>query len=200
MPADQMRIGVTMRVMATQGYHEPRDALAQNWPAFLNTALPDAAWLLLPNLGALSIRAYCEQWGINRLILTGGEDPGISPIRDETERDLLAWSEARHVPTLGVCRGMQLMATYAGGALKPVEGHVRRRHVLRGDFNYEVNSFHNYGLASCPQGFAVCAISEDGEIEAISNASLRWEGWMWHPEREAPFNRASLDRLRVLFE
>jgi putative glutamine amidotransferase len=201
MSADRMlRIGVTMRVVAAQGYDEPRDALAQDWSAFLNAALPDAAWLLLPNLGAGSIRLYCEQWSINRLLLTGGEDFGVCPIRDETERDLLAWAETQKIPVLGICRGMQMMAVYAGGTLKPVEGHVRKRHVLRGDFSYEVNSFHNYGLAECPEGFAVSAVSEDGEIEAISNAAFHWEGWMWHPERESPFNPASFDRLRALFK
>lgn len=194
-----VRVGVTMRVLAAQGYREPHDALAQNWATFLNTALPDAAWIPLPNLGANSIRAYCEQWDINRLLLTGGEDIGVSHIRDETERDLLAWAKDRQLPVLGICRGMQMMAAYAGATLKPIDGHVQKRHVLSGDFVHEVNSFHNYGLADCPEGFVVSAKADDGEIEAICNTELHWEGWMWHPEREASFNSADIDRLRVLF-
>jgi N5-(cytidine 5'-diphosphoramidyl)-L-glutamine hydrolase len=194
-----LRIGVTMRVLEAQGYHEPRDALAQNWSSFIGTALPDATWLPLPNLGAGAIRVYCEKWAINRLILTGGEDIGTSAVRDETERDLLAWAKERSVPVLGVCRGMQMMATCSGAALKPVEGHVRTRHVLQGDFMHEVNSFHNYGLAECPHGFRVTAIAEDGGIEAIRHTGLAWEGWMWHPERETPAQPADIDQLRKLF-
>jgi len=199
MSVNGLRIGVTMRVVEAQGYHELRDALAHDWSAFINAALPNAAWMALPNLGEKSIRAYCEQWGINRLLLTGGEDLGASPIRDETECDLLAWAKERRMPVLGVCRGMQIISVYAGAILKPVNGHVRTRHVLRGDFAHDVNSFHSYGLVECPQAFAVSARSEDGDIEAICNAELRWEGWMWHPEREAPFNPADIGRLRALF-
>lgn len=200
MPNNGLRIGVTMRVLEAQGYHEPRDALAQDWSRFLSMALPDAAWLPLPNLGANKARAYCEKWGINRLILTGGEDIGVSAIRDETEQDLLIWAKERAVPVLGICRGMQMMAVWAGVALKPVEGHVRTRHLLQGDFMHEVNSFHNYGLADCPHGFEVTAKAENGEIEAIRNTEQNWEGWMWHPEREDPFQSADINRLRRLFK
>lgn len=200
MPSNGLRIGVTMRVLEAQGYREPRDALAQEWSDFLYVALPNAAWVPVPNLGANRVRAYCENWGINRLILTGGEDIGVSTIRDETEQELLTWARARTVPALGVCRGMQLMAVLAGVALKSVEGHMRTRHILQGDFVREVNSFHKYGLAECPRGFEVSARAEDGEIEAMCNTESRWEGCMWHPEREKPFQPADIDRLRKLFE
>jgi putative glutamine amidotransferase len=200
MPNDGLRIGVTMRVLEAQGYREPRDALAQEWSVFLNVALPNAAWVPVPNLGANKVRAYCEKWGINRLILTGGEDIGVSTIRDETEQDLLTWARACTVPALGVCRGMQMMAVLAGVVLKSVEGHMRTRHILQGDFVHEVNSFHKYGLAECPRGFEVSARAEDGEIEAMCNTESRWEGCMWHPEREKPFQPADIDRLRKLFE
>ncbi len=199
MSTSELRIGVTMRVLEALGYHETRDALAQNWSEFLKTALPGAAWMPLPNLGAVSIRSYCEKWGINGLILTGGEDFGVIPLRDETERDLLAWAKGRKMPALGICRGMQMMAMQAGSTLKLIDGHVRTRHVLCGSFSHEVNSFHNYGLLECPQGFVVTARSEDGNIEAICNPELHWEGWMWHPEREMPFNPVDIERLRTLF-
>ena len=200
MSNSSLHIGVTMRVLEAQGYYEPRDALAQEWSSFLSVALPNAAWMPLPNLGEKEIRIYCEKWGINRLILTGGEDIGVSTIRDETEQNLLIWSREHAIPVLGVCRGMQMMAVWAGVALKPVEGHIRTRHMLQGNYAHEVNSFHNYGLAECPRGFEVSARSENGEIEAIRNTELCWEGWMWHPERERPFQSADIDRLRRLFE
>lgn len=200
MSINERRIGVSMRVLETQGYHELRDALAQDWGHFLSVALPNSAWLPLPNLGANRIRTYCERWGVNSLILTGGEDIGTSALRDETERDLLFWAKDHSLPVLGVCRGMQMIATWSGVALKRVERHVRTRHILKGDFVHEVNSFHNYSLLECPLNFTVSAIAEDGEIEAIHNSTLRWEGWMWHPEREMPFNTNDIDRLRELFK
>lgn len=197
---DRLRIGITMRVLQAEGYSEPRDALAQEWAGFLHAALPDAAWLPLPNLGAGHIRAYCERWGINRLILSGGEDAGVSRLRDETELDLLGWATEHQLPALGICRGMQMMSLGAGVNLKPVASHVRTRHVLQGALTSEVNSFHHYALAGCPQHFEITARTEDGEIEAMRHTGLRWEGWMWHPEREKPFQSADIERLRKLFE
>lgn len=199
MSTNRLRIGVTMRVMAAKGYEETRDALAQDWALFLKTAFPTAAWMPIANVGAGSIREHCESWGINRLVLTGGDDIGVFPLRDETERELLDWAVERGVPVLGICRGMEVMAVRAGGALKPVSGHIAKRHVLRGEMKHEVNSFHNHALAECPAGFVVLASAEDGEIEAIRSTALGWEGWMWHPEREMPFNESDIDRLRVLF-
>ena len=199
MQNNELRIGVTMRVLEAQGYYEPRDALAQNWSSFLHAALPNAAWLPLPNLGANGIRTYCRNWGVNRLILSGGEDIGVSPVRDDTEQELLNWARAGSIPVLGVCRGMQMMAMNAGVSLKPVEGHVRTRHKLLGDSVREVNSYHNYGLTECPRGFEVTARSEDGEIESIRNSELHWQGWMWHPEREQPLQPNDIENIQRLF-
>jgi len=200
MSTSALRIGITMRILQAEGYDEPRDALASVWASFLRKALPEALWIPLPNVGGDSIHAYCEQWGINRLILSGGEDLGVSPMRDQTEHQLLTWAAAHKLPVLGVCRGMQMMATHHEVGLKPVDAHVRQRHVLQGELTHEVNSYHRYSLIECPQDYVVTAYAEDGEIEAIKHNVLPWEGWMWHPEREAPFNPIDIDRLKALFK
>nr|MBP6802004.1 gamma-glutamyl-gamma-aminobutyrate hydrolase family protein [Zoogloea sp.] len=119
-----MRIGVTSRIVEAQGYREARDALAHDWAVFLAAALPGVAWMQLPNLGGEHIVPYCEQWEIDRLILSGGEDIGVSALRDQTELRLLDWAEVRGVPVLGICRGMQLIAHRAGTGLIPVAAHV----------------------------------------------------------------------------
>lgn len=194
-----LRIGITSRISQAQGYPEQRDALAHDWTAFMQAAMPDAAWMPLPNAGAGAIRKHCASWGINRLILTGGDDIGATPIRDTTEQDLIVWAENARLPVLGICRGMQLMATYAGASLKHLDGHVRSRHMLFGDISQETNSYHTQGLMDCPNGFVVTATTSDGEIEGIRSTKLPWEGWMWHPEREHPFSHIDIQRLRNLF-
>src|SRR5689334_2452359 len=103
------RIGVTMRV-ETHGatHHEHRDSLARDWAALLATALPEAAWLPVPNLGAVVV-AFAERWELDAMLLTGGDDLGSRPERDATECALLAHCIARGLPVLGVCRGLQLV-------------------------------------------------------------------------------------------
>jgi len=199
MASEILRIGLTMRVVEACGYQEPRDALAQDWPKFLGKVFSKSAWIYLPNIGATAIRQYCKRWHVNRLILTGGEDFGVCQIRDETEMDLLSWAKGNHMPVLGICRGMQMMAKFAGVGLKPLAAHTRVRHRLSGRIRHEVNSFHCSGLTSCPTSFKVSARSPDGEIEGILNEDLRWEGWMWHPERETPYASADINRIRKLF-
>lgn len=189
-----------MRIASAPNYHEPRDVIAQDWAAFLTAALPEAAWLLLPNLGKDRIRAYCQSWGINRLILTGGDDIGTTPLRDETEEDLLEWATASNLPVLGICRGMQLMALHAGSSLAFSQNHVAIRHPITGILTKNVNSFHAYALQSCPEGFETLACAPDGVIEAIRSLDRPWEAWMWHPEREAaPFDMMDKSRIRNLF-
>jgi len=189
-----------MRITSAPNYAEPRDAIAQDWATFLATVLPEASWLLLPNLGRENIRAYCESWGINRLILTGGDDIGATPLRDETEQELLAWASEKALPVLGVCRGMQLMALHKGCPLVSIQGHISARHLVTGIITKEVNSFHTYAPQACLEGFNVLAQAPDGTIEAMRGIHEPWEAWMWHPEREsAPFDPIDKQRIRNLF-
>ncbi|WP_084330637.1 gamma-glutamyl-gamma-aminobutyrate hydrolase family protein [Castellaniella defragrans] len=189
-----------MRITSAPNYAEPRDAIAQDWATFLAAALPEASWLPLPNLGRERIRAYCESWGVNRLILTGGDDIGATPLRDETEQALLEWASEACLPVLGVCRGLQLMAVRAGCPLIPVRGHAGTRHPVTGLIAKDVNSFHTYAPQACPAGFEVLASAPDGAIEAMRCTGKPWEAWMWHPEREpAPFDPTDRLRLRKLF-
>jgi N5-(cytidine 5'-diphosphoramidyl)-L-glutamine hydrolase len=212
MSVDGLRIGVTMREVQAQGYFEPRDALARNWGDFLNQAIPAAAWLPVPNLGAPAVGAYCRNWGLNGLILTGGEDLGVSPVRDETERELLRHFLQRHLPVLGVCRGLQLIWSEMGGRLETREGHRATRHALTlaghpdsgtEERTVEVNSYHNYclrpqasGLLETPSAFARAG---DGTVEGVSFRGGRVVGVMWHPEREPTPDPLDIALIRRLF-
>jgi putative glutamine amidotransferase len=177
-------IGLTQRVTFMDGIGEKRDSLAQDWGRFMAAAaLP---WVALPNRPAEAL-ALAERLALGGLILTGGDDSGVFPERDDTERQLLAWAEEKGKKVLGVCRGFQMIHLWLGGRLQPadVSRHVRQRHALRlnNGETLECNSFHSWGIAEpvpSLQPFAVCP--EDKTIEAARNDRVM--GLMWHPERE----------------
>ena len=134
----------------------------------------------------------------------GGNNIGEYPVRDLTEDHLLSWAEVNEVPVLGVCRGMQMIANWAGSGLVAVDGHTGSSHKLlisggESGFPKVVNSFHDWAIVECPDKFKVLAHSEDGVIEAIRHQSLKWEGWMWHPERELHPHIKDTERLNRLF-
>jgi putative glutamine amidotransferase len=185
-----------------------RDALDQRLVQFV--ALAGLVPIPVPNgLGedgrdGSSVQAWLRAINPGALILSGGNDVGEYPERDDTERCVLSWAEAKRVPVLGICRGLQMMAVWGGVHLVRREGHVRTRHCLKvetaaGEWPTDVNSFHNWVIASCPAGYEITARAEDDSIEAIKHTALPWEGWMWHPERETPFSTQDLNRLKRLF-
>lgn len=176
---------------------ETRDALDQRLIAWIIgcgfTPVP------VPNGLSESISNWLMKLQPAALVLSGGNDIGLCPERDETEMALLSHAKDLTLPVLGICRGMQIMAHWAGATLHPVTGHVRARHQLTGQIFTEVNSYHYHALSDCPSDFEVIALSEDGEIEAIRHLLLPWEGWMWHPEREPDFLQHDIQRIKDLF-
>lgn len=195
-------IAISQRVDHLPARGESRDALDQRltgWSAALGgQAVP------VPNTLGDDLMHWLDAIRPTALLLSGGNDIGDSPERDRTETALLHHARQLGLPVLGICRGMQMLVHYAGGALVPLTGHAGTRHALEGDLiasgalPAEVNSFHNWGLLTCPSDYAVLAASPDGSIEAMRHCTLRWEGWMWHPEREASFGEIELARARQL--
>jgi putative glutamine amidotransferase len=154
--------------------------------------------------------------GAHALLLTGGDDvvgacPSDSadrrayedPVRDLTDRALLAAARSRGMPVLGVCRGMQLLAVASHGSLARVRDHVppsgsdALRHevllepdgplaALLGVAVAEVSSLHRYAVAD-PGLLRVAGRARDGVIEAIVGTDPeRFElGVQWHPELDA---------------
>ena len=203
-----MLVAVSQRVDVVTGRNERRDALDQRLAKWLLTA----GYLAVPVPNQLSsaisadplenqkaVHLWLDGIQPSAVVLSGGNDVGEYPERDATECDLLSWAKTGSIPVLGICRGMQMMAVWAGATLKPVMHHVRTRHQLRGTIHGEVNSFHNLALSECPHGFEVLARADDDEIEAIRHNTLPFEGWMWHPEREFPFSDRDRQRLKELF-
>lgn len=201
------RIGISMRVVRSE-YGETRDALARDWPVLLEKLgrahICTPEWVLLPNIGEDCV-SLARRYGLQGLLLTGGDDIGATPDRDATENALLDWAAGENLPVLGVCRGAQMLARHAGAALTEVrrERHVATRHAvtwrasgardsfwrraLAGQTNTEVNSYHNWGLLpeNCPGCLRIAAVCpEDGSVEAFYHTVLPWLGIFWHPERE----------------
>lgn len=178
-------VGVSQRVDINLERGERRDGLDQAWPAFLEAcgfvAVP------LPNRPELA-RRLLRHVAIEGVVLTGGNDlaayGGDAPERDETERVLIEEADARGLPVIGVCRGMQFLQHSYGVRLSRVDGHVASRQVvvLNGE-SIEVNSYHGWGTRETAPGLDVLGRAEDGVVEAVRDASKCRFGMMWHPER-----------------
>lgn len=112
------------------------------------------------------------------------------------------------IPVLGICMGMQALASYEkrkhSKSVKHTEknkedglNHRRKKvkyahtnHLVPGTHlaslfsssSIRVNSFHRYHVKEAP-GFVISAYSEDGLIEAIELPKKRYVlGVQWHPE------------------
>lgn len=199
-------VAVTQRIDHVAGRAEWRDALDQRLIRWLGAAdlVPVAVPNSLLDAGPDGLNRWLASTRPGAVVLSGGNDVGERPDRDATESHLLSWAQAERRPLLGICRGLQMMAAWAGAKLVNVEGHVRTRHDLRASTAADqwpgnVNSYHDWGFSTCPKNFEVLARATDGTIEAMKHSTLPWEGWMWHPEREQVFSPRDIARVRELF-
>ncbi len=158
---------------------------------------------------------------VDGLILTGGSDVEphrygfrdedhlcqCVPGRDDTELKILERALERKLPTLAICRGMQLLNTFQGGTLIP---HLQATsaHRLNDDARHEVSlepgsglsrligedrgdvsSSHHQAVAETGEGMRIAARHADGTIEAIEWEEPLGKPWLaavqWHPERMA---------------
>ena len=186
-----MRVALTMRITDAAGYREPRDSISHDWLKRL------AAWgatpLLVPNIGTQAV-SHLKALNTDVLVLTGGDDIGQTPKRDETETVLLDHALSAGLAVLGVCRGMQLINKRLGGSLCSVKGHIAAAHSVffTGDWidfygpETTVNSYHE--TAILPEGvgakLAVTAIDSEGYVEGFHHTNHPLAGIMWHPERD----------------
>ena len=205
------RIGITMRVVETDTYTEPRDALAQDWARYMNLALPDANWIPIPNLGE-DVVNFSETWQLNGLILSGGNNIGENTLRDTTEQLLLEHFIDNSLPVLAICRGLQLLQTRLGGQIESCEAatHVATQHEvnIREDPSNtgwsgtrQVNSFHSYGIreSNIHPSLRPLASTQDGWVEAAQLEDKMILGLMWHPEREIHYSATDISIIQWLF-
>ena len=133
----------------------------------------------------------------------------INPERDKPELILIKLLIDRHVPILGICRGMQMLSAALGGKLYQdiytqhnVDCICHSQKIARGLSSHcvisqndtllyaimntdclDVNSFHHQAVKSVPKGFVVSAVAQDGIIEAMESVDYQpILGVQWHPE------------------
>lgn len=124
-----------------------------------------------------------------------------SPARDRFEIELSRLAYEKHLPSLGICRGVQVMNFALGGNIVfHISAH---RQVLPksspshsvlldptsllaaavGESRLAVNSFHHQAANLPGKGLIPSAVSADGVIEATEAADRRFFiGVQWHPE------------------
>ena len=133
------------------------------------------------------------------------------PLRDEVEIALVRRAIARGLPTLGICRGMQLLNVAAGGTLRqhlPDEPDMADHRRALGSFEgadhevrledgsralaaaggspHRVKSHHHQGVREVGEGLRVTGWgAEDGLAEAVEGEGAEYLlGVQWHPEAD----------------
>ncbi|MEM9203609.1 MAG: gamma-glutamyl-gamma-aminobutyrate hydrolase family protein [Actinomycetota bacterium] len=151
---------------------------------------------------------------LDGLVLTGGADVGPDrygaepetdlfppePVRDDLELALMDLAIERNLPTLGICRGLQIMNVHGGGTLhQHVPAHSRYDiapetlvdsitfepdTVLEGVYGAtrEVNTLHHQTVDAVAADYVVSARASDGVVEGLEHASLPLVSVQWHPE------------------
>jgi putative glutamine amidotransferase len=161
---------------------------------------------------------------IDALLLTGGagdldpalygqeQHPETGPVHEERDAYELALARAvleREVPTLGVCRGMQVLNLAYGGTVEQhvpdAVGHEEHRHTPGTFADHEVRlepgslaaraagteltavkSHHHQGVREIGDGLRVTGWSTmDDIVEALEDPERKFVlGVLWHPEED----------------
>jgi putative glutamine amidotransferase len=176
--------------------------------------------VLLPTpLGPGDADALLERF--DGLLLMGGGDVdparygqerspevvGVSPTRDDFEIGLVRAAVERRVPTLAICRGMQVLNVALGGVLNqhladggdvrhrtPDDGYVT--HSVRLEKGSRVAAAteldrvesacsHHQGVDRLGEGLTPVGWADDDVVEAIEHMAGWVVGVQWHPERTA---------------
>ena len=104
-------------------------------------------------------------------------------------------------PLLGICRGIQMLNVFQGGTLhQHIDGHsdfksrstgYHNVHVIPGSAldnildtpQFPVNSLHHQVVDTLGKDLEICALSEDGYVEAVVHTAHPFcLGVQWHPE------------------
>jgi putative glutamine amidotransferase len=149
---------------------------------------------------------------------------GIDPDRDQLELELARAAVRRELPTLGICRGFQLLNVAFGGTLvqhlpedgdQPMVEHrneaKQAMHGLRaepgsrlaealGQVEAEGLSHHHQAIDRLGEGFRPVAWAPDGLVEGIERDQGWTVGVLWHPESTAAADPVQHGLLRAFVD
>ena len=191
----------TQRVECVERYNERRDCTDQRIAEFISGA--DFLPIPIPN-NAKIVENMVKELKPAGIILTGGNSltkyGGNAPERDRVDEKVIEMGVVQKIPIYGFCRGMQSILDYFGNQLENVTGHVAVRHVVNGDINRNVNSYHNQACVKLKEecGLVCMARAVDGVIEAVRHNIYPIMATMWHPERENGYDPEDIQMLKNL--
>ena len=214
-------IGLTTQLIRTEG-KPSRHAMNQSYVRALSAA--GCAPVLVPVLDGDDDRLHAIYERLDGIVFPGGadvtpeeygEEPmdgliDVQPERDHTELRLARWAFDDNLPTLGICRGQQLINVALGGTLyqdllhqeatsvdhSGDDGRARSALVHRvrldpdsqlaqliDETSLDVNSLHHQAVKDIARALRVTGRSDDGVIEAVESPERRfWIAVQWHPE------------------
>jgi putative glutamine amidotransferase len=147
---------------------------------------------------------------------------GTDPARDELELELARAAVRLGTPTLGICRGVQLLNVAFGGTLvqhlPDGNGLLEHRNETKqamhdvevaagsrlaaalGQGTARCLSHHHQGLGRLGDGFRPVARAPDGLVEGIERDQGWTVGVLWHPESTAATDPVQQRLLRSFVE
>ncbi|MDP1849218.1 MAG: gamma-glutamyl-gamma-aminobutyrate hydrolase family protein [Solirubrobacteraceae bacterium] len=209
----------------TRVYHDPHGeppqrelALGLAYPQAIRRA--GAVPIVIPPLDVDSIEPLLD--GLCGLCLSGGPDlhPSVygaephpllgptEPHLDSFEIALVRAAEARELPVLAICRGLQVLNVSRGGTLvqdlpseRPSDVEHRQAEVgwmpthdvrlqpgslvadCLGETEARVNSFHHQAVDRLGDGLRIVGWAPDGTVEAVEATDRRFTvAVQWHAE------------------
>ncbi len=203
------------------GEHTPLYTLGEEYV----TSVAGAGFvpLLVPHIAPSQADTVLD--AVDALVVVGGGDVApatygavdagskdTSVVADASEMALLRAARARRLPTLAICRGLQVVNVAFGGTLcqdvtsadselhppipsdpdavlalhhpVEIEADSRLAEVL-GAGTREVNNIHHQAVGLLADGFRCVAATADGVVEAIEPVVDDWPllAVQWHPEK-----------------
>ena len=199
-------IGISLRITTAEKYVEKRDSLSHDWPIMLEQL--GFSPLLIPNTIS-DISTFLDAMMVSGLILSGGDNIGDDPLRDQTEKTIIDYAMSHNVPLIGICRGMQIINSFFGGKIRCLDNssHVNKSHMVNFNNHFslknnsiQVNSFHHNVIdpTNLGRNLLPFAISElDNTVEGFFHNEFQIFGVMWHPERQPDTN--SIELFKKIF-
>ena len=160
------KIGISLRVETIEKYDEKRDTISHDWINFFQkfNFIP----ILIPN-NLEDIEGYISELKLDGIILSGGDNLGEFPERDETESKV------------GVAVGVTINLT--------------KHSPFNENNSITVNSYHNNVIESKDLGKDLKSFAthkDDNTVEGFIHVRYPIIGVMWHPERNPNDNSIQL--------